>query len=127
MHAVIETPTYLADAKAAGIEGDELADIATMIARDPMAGAVMAGTGGARKVRIAGRGKGKSGGYRVVTYYAAEDVPVFLFAIIYKGERANLSKSERNALHTILADLVDDYREGVARKVANLQSRKGTR
>lgn len=125
MHAVIETPTYLADAKAADVKGDELAEIAATIAMDPLAGDVMVGTGGARKVRIAGRGKGKSGGYRVVTYYAADDVPVFLLAMIDKGERANLSKAERNDLRAVLADLADDYREGVRRKVTPL--RRGER
>jgi hypothetical protein len=31
------------------------------------------GIGGARKRRFAGRGKGKSGGYRVISYYAGDD------------------------------------------------------
>jgi mRNA-degrading endonuclease RelE of RelBE toxin-antitoxin system len=56
------------------------------------------GTGGARKVRFGGRGKGKSGGYRVITYYAAEDVPVFLLALVDKGQRADISQADRNAL-----------------------------
>jgi hypothetical protein len=54
----------------------------------------MPGTGGARKLRVAGRGKGKSGGFRVVTYYAAEDVPILMLAVIDKGERTDLSKAE---------------------------------
>jgi hypothetical protein len=32
-----------------------------------MAGDLIVGSGGLRKVRVAGRGKGKSRGYRVVT------------------------------------------------------------
>jgi len=76
----------------------------------------MQGTGGARKIRFAGRGKGKSGGYRVVTFYGADDVPVFLLAVISKGERANLSKAEQNALRVELAGLIDDYRIGIAAK-----------
>ena len=72
---------------------------------------MMSGTGGARKVRIAGRGKGKSGGYRVVTYYATEDVPVLLLALIDKGERANLSRVERNELRQTLSGYADDYRQ----------------
>lgn len=123
MHAVVEAPTYLADAKAAGVSDDERSDIVAVLAADPQAGDVMVGTGGARKLRIAGRGKGKSGGYRVVTYFAAADVPVFLLALVDKGERENLSKAERNELRTILAGLADDYREGVRRKAAALKGR----
>ena len=88
VRTVVETPTYLADAKAAGLDGDEMTAIVSAVAADPMAGDLIVGTGGARKLRFAGRHKGKSGGYRVVTYMAADDVPVFLLALISKGERA---------------------------------------
>ena len=73
-----------------------------MIAADPLAGDLMAGTGGARKLRHAGRGKGKSGGFRTVHYFGGNDVPVFLLAIFSKGDKDNLSKAERNALAAIL-------------------------
>jgi hypothetical protein len=121
VQTVIETPTYLADAKAAGLSTDDLDAIAAVIASNPEAGDLMVGTGGARKVRVAGRGKGKSGGYRVVTYYAAVDIPVFLLALINKGERANLSQAERNALRAELSHLADDYRAGVTMKLRQLR------
>lgn len=75
-----------------------------------MKGDLMAGTGGARKFRWAGRGKGKSGGYRIITYFGGDDIPVFLLTVFSKGEKANLSKADRNALKDELADLADDYR-----------------
>jgi hypothetical protein len=77
-----------------------------------------------RKVRFAGRGKGKSGGYRVVTYFAARDVPVLLLALINKGERANLSMAERNELRKELQGFADDYRESVRQKAAELEKRR---
>lgn len=52
----------------------------TVIASDPMEGDEVKGTGGCRKIRFAGRGKGKSGGYRVMTFYSGENFPVFLIA-----------------------------------------------
>ncbi len=112
MHAVIETSAYLSDAASSGLSDDERAEIVNFIAKNPTAGVLMPGTGGARKLRFAGRGKGKSGGYRVVTYYAAADIPVFLLAVINKGERANLSKAEQNALRSELSAIADDYRAG---------------
>lgn len=44
------------------------------------------------------------GGYRTVHYCAANDVPVVLLALINKGERSDLSKSEQNELKKAMAD-----------------------
>ena len=122
MQTVIQTPTFLADAKAAGVEDEEREAIVAIIAADPQAGDLIPGTGGARKVRIAGRDKGKSGGYRVITFYAAEDVPVFLLALVSKGQRVDLSQAERNALRTVLGSLAESYRQGVAARVHSPRS-----
>ena len=105
------------------LSDDELDDIASVIAKNPDAGDIMIGTGGARKVRVAGRGKGKSGGYRVITYFAAEDVPVFLLGALSKGERANISHAERNALKAELSELANDYRTGVSMRIRELKGR----
>lgn len=94
MHAVLLTPTCEAYAKAAGVIEAEIARIAATLARDPLAGDVIPGSGGARKVRFAARGKGKSGGYRTVHFFAGQDVPVFLLALVSKGQRADLSQAE---------------------------------
>jgi hypothetical protein len=126
MQTVIQTPTFLADAKAAGLDDTELAEIAATIAANPLVGDIIPGTGDARKVRFAGKGKGKSGGYRVITYYAAEDVPVFLLALVDKGQRADISQADRNALRDILGTLADEYREGVRRKLRQTQTKRST-
>ena len=94
------------------------------VSDDPEQGDVMPGTGGARKVRFAGRSKGKSGGYRTVHYYAATDVPVLMLALIDKGERANLSKAERNELRKELSGYAADYRASVKKKVSLLKRGK---
>lgn len=121
MHTVIETPTFVKDAADAGVSEDELMDMVAYIAAHPQAGDPIQGTGGARKVRFAGKGKGKSGAYRVVTFYSGKDVPVWLLAMIDKGDRANLSKAERNELRKELAGLVMDYLQSVRDKVAKLK------
>lgn len=110
MQTVVETPTYLSDAKAAGVDAEERAAIVSFLAENPAAGVPIVGTGGARKIRFAGRGKGKSGGYRVVTFYSGDDMPVFLLNMLSKGERADLSQGERNELREILSELAETYR-----------------
>lgn len=117
VHSVVETPDYLADAKAAGLTDDERVAIVGRLAEDPEAGDEIRGTGGARKVRFAGRGKGKSGDYRVITFYSGQDVPVFLLNVFFKGERVDLTQAERNALKAELAGLVRDYKKGARRHV----------
>lgn len=92
-----------------------------MLAADPVAGVDIPGTGGARKVRVAARGKGKSGGYRVITFYTGRDVPVFLLNVFSKGDRVDLSQAERNDLRKELSGLADDYRAGVQ---AHVEGRK---
>jgi hypothetical protein len=121
MQAVIRTPTFLSDAKAAGLSEHEQNNIVSEISKNPTSGALMEGTGGCRKLRFAGKGKGKSGGFRTVHYYAGDDVPVLLLALIDKGDDENLSKAERNELRIELAGYADDYRKGVIEKVAALR------
>jgi hypothetical protein len=110
VHGVVLTPTFLADARRAGLSDDAVIRIAVAIAADPLAGELMVGTGGARKVRHRREGKGKSGGYRTIHYFGGDDVPVFLLAIFGKGDKDNLTKAERNALAAILPKLADGYR-----------------
>ena len=49
----------------------------SIVATHPWAVDMVAGDGGIRKLRVAMRGKGKSGGYRVLTYFIQPDEPVF--------------------------------------------------
>jgi hypothetical protein len=110
VQTVVETELYLRDAKATGLSDDERKAIVDFIAAHPDAGNEIPGTGGARKVRFAGKGKGKSGGYRVITFYSGEDIPVFLLNVFAKNEKTDLSQKERNQFKAILAAIADAYR-----------------
>jgi hypothetical protein len=66
--------------------------------------------GGCRKFRWAGRGKGKSGGYRTITFYTGELMPVFLMTVFGKGQKANLTSAERGRLRTVTKLIVQEYR-----------------
>ncbi|MDD3799088.1 MAG: type II toxin-antitoxin system RelE/ParE family toxin [Novosphingobium sp.] len=105
MQTVIETESYLRAARDAKMSEDEMKSAVDLVAADPEAGDVMQGTGGVRKARLAGRGKGKSGGYRIVWYFGGGDIPVFLLTVFGKGEKANLTQGERNALRQMTATL----------------------
>jgi hypothetical protein len=120
MKTVIETPSFIASARQVGLSDEFRSFIVETIADDPMMGEIMAGTGGCRKSRFAGRGKGKSGGYRTVHYNGADDVPVLLLVVLDKGDRDNLSQAERNELRSLMRTYEAEYRAGVAAKVAKI-------
>jgi hypothetical protein len=111
MQTVVETEDYLRDAKASGLTASEREAIITTLADAPDSGDLIPGTGGARKLRVAAKGKGKSGGYRVITFYAGTSIPVFLLNVFAKNERVDLTQAERNELRAVLAEMVHAYRK----------------
>ncbi len=121
MKTVIETPTFLSTARDAGLTDDMRGFIVATISDDPMMGDLMAGTGGCRKSRFPGRGKGKRGGYRTVHYNGPDDVPVLLLVVLDKGDRDNLSHEERNELRKLVQTYATEYRAGVAAKVTQMR------
>lgn len=102
---------------------DAIAALVSYLAENPDAGDIIAGTGGCRKLRWAGRGKGKSGGYRTITFYSGAMMPVYLITAFGKGETANLSDRECNLLRALTKAIAAEHREAVAA----LAARKGTK
>jgi hypothetical protein len=121
MHTVSLLRSFEAAAKQAGMAEDEITDLVTYLASNPQAGDEIVGTGGCRKVRVAGRGKGKSGGYRTITFYSGESMPVYLITVFSKGEKSNLTDKEAAALRTITKNIVAEHRK----KVSVLGQRRG--
>jgi hypothetical protein len=110
MHTIVLTPAFLRQADGLHIDDEEKLEIASTIARNPLVGDLVAGTGGARKLRHPAQGRGKSGGYRTIHYFGGGDVPVFLLSIYGKNEKANLTKAERNELAKLLPRIAAPYR-----------------
>lgn len=67
---------------------------------DPESGDLIKGTGGLRKVRHADedRNKGKSGSFRVIYYWWKKNAEIWLFTIYGKGDKDNLTDSEKSLL-----------------------------
>ncbi len=110
MMTVAETRSFEATAKGV-LSEDEVAKVITMVAEDPECGDLIKGTGGVRKVRIPAKGKGKSGGARVVYYFHNEQIPVYLLTVFAKGDKDNLTKAERNQLAKVVKVIVEAYRK----------------
>lgn len=106
---MVELDGFVDDAKAIFSLAEREALI-MFLAGNLGAGDLVPGSGGARKLRWGAKGKGKRGGARVVTYYAAHRMPVFLLACFAKGEKADMSPKQRAELKTVLKAIADDYR-----------------
>lgn len=107
VQTVIETEAFIRSARLCGMTDREREAAIAQISANPSVGDLIIGSGGCSKVRIAGRGKGKSGGYRVVTFYADARTPVFLLAAVSKGSDANFSDAQVQALAQAAKRLVE--------------------
>ena len=108
MVTIVELPEFI---KQAGkIFSESLHEtLVNYLAAHPKAGVVMEGTGGIRKFRWKREGTGKSSGARVVYYYYNDNYPLFIITAFKKGNKANLSKEERNELAKLVSILIETY------------------
>ena len=89
-------------------ERDALADVLTL---NPKAGAVIRGTGGARKFRYALANRGKSAGARIIYADFSEYNRLFFLTAYSKHEKANLTRKECNELKELLNKLEQILKE----------------
>ena len=103
----IRLPSY--ERSSRGLFGeDEHQLVESMLVTDPDAGAVIAGTGGVRKLRVALPGGGKSGGARVIYYFRQRKARIYLILAYAKHARENITKAERNAMRKVTAELEEE-------------------
>lgn len=80
------------------------------LAAQPEKGRVIQGTGGLRKVRMAARGKGKSGGARVIYLHLAQHGVIGFVYVYDKGEADDLSAEQKKQLKVIAEAIKQEYR-----------------
>lgn len=83
------------------LSDEDYAEFQSELAANPLAGAVIEGTGGLRKVRVAAKGKGKSGGARVIYYYMDKASQIRLLLMYAKGRKDSLSADEKHTLRRL--------------------------
>ena len=68
MQTIVETPIFTRRSNDI-FDEDEKAELINHLADNPLAGVVIPGTNGVRKMRFASSGRGKRGGVRVIYYF----------------------------------------------------------
>jgi hypothetical protein len=109
MHnTIVELPGFIKKSDKILSDG-ERNNLIYYLSLHPKSGVILKGTGGIRKLRWASKGRGKSGGLRVIYFYYNPDLPLFLLTLFSKGEKANINNSERNELAKLTDVLVSNY------------------
>jgi hypothetical protein len=91
---VVETGAFVRRAQKL-LSAEEHEELLFYLALHPQSGDEIPGTGGVRKVRFATRGKGKSGGVRVIYYFYDEENPLYAIYLYGKNEQANLTPEQK--------------------------------
>lgn len=91
---------------------DELIEAEASIAHNPTAGDLLRGGGGARKLRWGTESRGKSGGVRLIYYFAGANGRIYMIDIYAKNEQANLSKQQLGLVHDICKTLAQGDSDG---------------
>ena len=74
------------------------------LAADPEAGQLIPGTGGLRKIRWQGSGRGKRGGVRVIYYWATGDAVLLLLLMYGKNEQDDLTPAQKKVLAALVRE-----------------------
>lgn len=101
---VVETSAFFRRAeKLLSVEEHE--ELLFYVALHPLSGDEIPGTGGVRKVRFGARGKGKSGGVRVVYYFFDEVNPLYAIFLYGKQEQADLTPEQKREVTAFAATI----------------------
>ncbi len=89
----VETPNFTRRVQEY-LDDEEYWEMQTFLARRPDAGSVIRGTGGMRKLRWAGSGRGKRGGLRVIYYWWVAKDRMSLLLVYPKNEQDDLTADQ---------------------------------
>ena len=100
----IETPTFtrlVTDF----LSPEEYRALQNELLIDPARGDLIKGGGGIRKMRFAASGRGKSGGVRVIYYWAKAKDRIYLLLIYPKSRKDDLTDQETSILREYVKEL----------------------
>ena len=87
------------------LDDDEYQTLQAELMINPAKGDLIKEGGGIRKVRCAAKGKGKSGGIRVIYYWLCEDGQILMLLAYPKSAQDNLTDQQTTVLRNLVKDL----------------------
>jgi hypothetical protein len=101
----IETSIFKKSWDAMGLNDEDLRALESVLLANPEVGALIQGSGGARKLRFAFPHRGKSGGLRVIYVDFAVLQEIYLLFAYPKSKRESLSDAEIQDLRKLIKAL----------------------
>jgi mRNA-degrading endonuclease RelE of RelBE toxin-antitoxin system len=109
MLTVIETPLFARRADKL-LSTEEHEELIFYLALHPQEGDEISGTGGVRKLRFGAKGRGKSGGVRVIYYFYDFENPVYAILIYGKNEQVDLTAEQKRTVSALAVALKEEAR-----------------
>ena len=99
----VETPVFTASVR--GVLTDEAyRALQVALLLRPQQGALIPGSGGLRKVRWAGSGRGKRGGVRILYYWHPSEETFYMLVAYAKNVQADLTAAQLKVLRRLVAE-----------------------
>ena len=81
---------------------DVYRELQNELIESPDIGKVIQGSGGIRKIRWSGSGRGKRGGSRIIYYWAKNKDQIYMLFIYEKNELSDLTKDQLSTLKKVV-------------------------
>ena len=98
---IIETPIFTKRLKSI-LPDSEYRLLQNALVLKPDTGKIIPGSGGLRKIRWSGSGRGKRGGSRIIYYWVKQDEIILMLFIFNKNEDEDLTKDQLKLLKSIV-------------------------
>jgi hypothetical protein len=86
------------------LSDEEYAALQGLLTVQPDLGALIPGGGGIRKLRWAAKGRGKSGGIRIIYYWVVSHDFIYMLTAYSKSELTNLTPSQLQFLRRLIEE-----------------------
>ena len=86
------------------LDDEQYRALQNTLIEDPLAGDVIPGMSGLRKVRWGSKSKGKRGGIRIIYYWQKSDKQIYLLTVYAKNEMSDLSANEKKILKRMVEE-----------------------
>ena len=106
---IVETPAYLRAVEDFW-DSETQSEFKNFIGVNFLLGDIIPDTGGLRKIRWQGSGKGKRSGARIIYYFYDEDHPIYLLFAYTKNIQTDLNDHEKNILRNLVQQLKNSFR-----------------
>ena len=90
------------------INDEEYRTLQNSLVEIPSSGKIIQGSGGIRKIRRSGIGRGKRGGIHIIYYWARSHDQIFMLYAFAKNERDDLTKDQLSMLRKALVSEFED-------------------